>query len=329
MSASRAGGAKARLTEVWLARDEASSPPVRVFALPSTTGSDTSGDVEEVHDAAWTPDGQHLLVTVRLAAIAGGYAPAPRSRLLLVDASSGQLTPPVELMTLPAELVAGSYTWAKDGHWVAFLTEAKTGSQGSGFVALCALDTSAGGAISGFRYVADLGRLSDPARPLPAAAVAWSPVGDGRLLYAAATPKMTVSNPLGLPTTSGGEPGLFVATPAGAALTAEGGTRLGSGTGLISPAWLSTDEMNGANLIALARSEKGNRPLVIRSVDPQSGIPQNLDIALPTMVGGTGSVAARWDLAHGRLLVLARHDNSSSSQLDYWLVQLRADTRED
>jgi hypothetical protein len=154
-------------------------------------------------------------------------------------------------------------------------------------------------------------------------------VGDGRLLYAAATPKMTVSNPLGLPTTSGGEPGLFVATPAGAALTAEGGTRLGSGTGLISPAWLSTDEMNGANLIALARSEKGNRPLVIRSVDPQSGIPQNLDIALPTMVGGTGSVAARWDLAHGRLLVLARHDNSSSSQLDYWLVQLRADTRED
>jgi hypothetical protein len=32
----------------------------------------------------------------------------------------------------------------------------------------------------------------------------------------------------------------------------------------------------------------------------------------------------RWDLAHGRLLVLARHDSSNSGLLDYWLVQLRA-----
>jgi len=126
---------------------------------------------------AWTPDGRHLLVTVRLAAIAGGYAQARRSRVLLVDASSEQLTPPVELMTLPAEVVAGSYTWASDGHWVAFLTQAPTGSGGNVFVALCAIDTSAGGEIAGFRYLADLGRVSDPAGPLPVAAAAWSTLG--------------------------------------------------------------------------------------------------------------------------------------------------------
>jgi hypothetical protein len=143
-------------------------------------------------------------------------------------------------------------------------------------------------------------------------------------VYAAATPKITITNPLGLPTTSGGEPGLFAATPAGPALTAEEGQRLGSPTGLIAPAWSSPDEMAGPSLLALARSDKGNKPLVIRGVDPISGTPQNLDIALPATVGGPGVVTARWDLAHGRLLVLARHNTSSSGLLDYWLVQLRA-----
>ncbi len=62
-------------------------------------------------------------------------------------------------------------------------------------------------------------------------------------MYSAATPKVTVSNPLGLPTTLGGEPGLFVATPAGQGLTAEEGQRLGSVAGLIAPAWPSADEL--------------------------------------------------------------------------------------
>ena len=133
-----------------------------------------------------------------------------------------------------------------------------------------------------------------------------------------------MSNKLGLPTTSGGEPGLFMATPAGHALSAEEGQRLGSATGPIAPAWASRDELNGAVLIALAHSDKGSRPLVIRGIDPVSGTPQNLDIVLPATVGGSGTLAVRWDLAHGRLLVLARHDNSSSGLLDFWLVQLQA-----
>ena len=77
-------------------------------------------------------------------------------------------------------------------------------------------------------------------------------------------------------------------------------------------------------MIALAHSDKGNTPLVIRGIDPVSGTPQNLDIVLPATVGGSGTLAVRWDLAHGRLLVLARHDNSSSGLLDFWLVQLQA-----
>jgi hypothetical protein len=158
---------------------------------------------------------------------------------------------------LPADVVPGSYVWAPDGHWAAFLTQAAARPGGADFVALCAVDTSARGAISGFRYVADLGRVSDASWPLPVAAVAWSATGDGRLVYAAPTPKLTVSNPLGLPTTSGGEPGLFVATPGGRTITAEQGQRLGSATGLIAPAWPADSYQDGSALLALARSDHG------------------------------------------------------------------------
>jgi hypothetical protein len=35
-------------------------------------------------------------------------------------------------------------------------------------------------------------------------------------------------------------------------------------------------------------------------------------------------VAARWDLAHGRALILAHRDGMSAGVYDYWLVQLQA-----
>jgi PEGA domain len=300
-----------------------------VFALSppndiSATGSATNGEVEEVRDVAWTPDSRHLLVIVRLVGVAGGPPSASRSRILLVDAGTadGQQAPPSELPTLPADVVPGSYSWSPDGHWVALLTKATNGSGGTDFTALCALDINAAGDVAGFRYVADLARQSDPASPTPVADVAWSPAGDSRLLYTAPTPKSTVSNPLGLPTTSGGDPGLFAAIPAGPALTAEEGQRLGSATGLFAPAWLDTGDA-AERLIALARSDKGSRPLVIQGVDAVSGTIQNLGIALPTGVGGSAAVAARWDVRHGRLLLLARR-GASSPGLDYWVVQVLA-----
>jgi hypothetical protein len=84
---------------------------------------------------------------------------------------------------------------------VAFLTKAASGNGSAAFTALCALEIDAGGDVSGFRYVADLGKQADSVGTLPVADIAWSPCGDGRLLYTAPTPRFTVSNPLGLPTT--------------------------------------------------------------------------------------------------------------------------------
>jgi len=162
---------------------------------------------------------------------------------------------------------------------------------------------------------------------MPIAAVAWSATGDGRLAYVAPTPKLTVGNPLGLPTTSGGEPGLFVATPGSATTNAEQGQRLGSATGLIAPAWPADSSQGGSGLLALARSDQGNRPLLVRGIDPVTGAARDPDITLPPSVAQSGAVSGRWDVAHGRLLVVARRDNSNPALLDYWLVQLRAEER--
>jgi hypothetical protein len=301
----------------------------RVFALPPPDGrsgdaSASIGQVEEIHDVTWARDSRHLVVIVRLVGVAGGPPSASRSRILLVDAlpADGQQVPPVELLTLPAEIVAGSYSWAPDGDWVAFLTKAASGNGSADFTALCAVEIGAAGDVSGFRYVADLGK-ADSVPTLPVADTAWSPAGDGRLLYTAPTPRFTVSNPLGLPTTSGGAPGLFSAMPAGPALTAEEGQRFGSATGVFAPTWLGTDDDSGQKLIALSRSDKGSKPLVIQGIDAAGGALQNLGIVLPTGVGGAGAVAARWDVRHGRLLLLARPVDSSPG-LDYWMVQVLA-----
>jgi len=285
-----------------------------------------TAEVEEVHDVAWTPDGTHLLVTAQLVSVAGGFPAAPRSRLLLVDAPAGNQDPhalSIALVTLPATVVRGSYTWAPDRHWVAFLTQASGGPGSADFVALCAVDTSGGGAVNGFRYVADLVRQPDPASLLPIASVAWAPIPYGRLVYTAATPKITVTNPLGLPMSSGGDPGLFVAMPAGPALSAEEGQRLGAASGLIAPAWRATADPDGPGLVALSRSQQGSKPLVVRGLNPVDGTDQNLGIELPSTVGASGAVTARWDLAHGRLLIVAHPDGSSAGVLEYWLVQLQ------
>ena len=158
-----------RLDSVWIAGAPTAGMPVRLFALPPLVpaGAQGSGEVEGIRDVTWTPDGHHLLVAVRLLSVSGGYPAAARTRLLLLDASvaGAEPTTPVELVVLPAEVVPGSYSWAPDGHWVAFLSTASEGSGSGSFVALCAVDTSANGAVDGFRYVADLGRQTDSVEP--------------------------------------------------------------------------------------------------------------------------------------------------------------------
>jgi hypothetical protein len=323
-----AARARKQLVEVAVA-DSGGATHGRVFALPppssaSGNAAPSNGEIEEIHDITWSPDSRHLLVVVRLVGVAGGPPPASRSRVLLIDAvpSDDQPRQPVELLTLPAEIVAGSYNWAPTGHWVAFLARAATGNGSAAFTALCALDINAAGDVSGFRYVADLGKQADSAGMLPVADVAWSPVGNGQLLFTAPTPRFTVSNPLGLPTTSGGAPGLFSAMPTAPALTAEEGQRFGSATGLFGPTWIPTDDAGSQRLIAVSRSNNGDKPLAIAGIDPVRGSPQNLGIVLPTGVGGATTAAARWDIRHGRLLILAPRGGSNT--LDYWVVQVQA-----
>ena len=115
---------------------------------------------------------------------------------------------------------------------------------------------------------------------------------------------------------------MFAAMPAGPALTAEEGQRLGSATGLFAPAWLGTGDAD-QRLIAIARSDKGSRPLVIQAVDAARGATENLGIALPAGVGGNGAVAGRWDVRHGQILLLARRGDANPG-LDYWVVQVLA-----
>ncbi len=323
------GKAGKRLAEVVVA-DSHRATRGRVFALPppdsaSVDATVSMGELEEIHDITWTPDSRHLLVVVRLVGAAGGPQPASRSRVLLVDASpsDAEQLPPVELLTIPADITSGSYTWAPDGRWVAFLTRAGSGYASSDFTALCALDISAAGDFSGFRYIADLGKQATSTGTLSVADLAWSPTGDGHLLYTAPTPRFTVSNPLGLPTSSGGAPGLFWAIPAAPALTAEEGQRFGSATGLFGAAWIPTDDVGGQNLIALTRSNNGAKPLVIEAIDAAEGTPQNLGIMLAPGVGGSAAAAARWDVLHGRLLLVAPRADSSTG-LDYWVVQVLA-----
>lgn len=327
------GKAGKRLAEVVVA-DSIGATRGRVFALPppdNASGDATVsiGELEEIHDITWAPDGRHLLVVVRLIGGAGGPPRASRSRVLLVDASpaDAQQLAPVELLTLPADIVSASYTWAPDGHWVAFLTRAGSGYTSSNFTALCALDISAAGDVSGFRYIADLGKQASSAGTLSVADLAWSPTGDGHLLYTAPTPRLTVTNPLGLPTSSGGAPGLFWAIPAAPALTAEEGQRFGSATGLFGVAWIATDDVGGQRLIALARSNNGAKPLVIEALVAAEGTPQNLGIMLAPGVGGSAAAAARWDVRHGRLLLVAPRADSSTG-LDYWVVQVLAQGRQ-
>jgi hypothetical protein len=271
--------------------------------------------VERLMDLAWAPDGHSLLVATQLGDSTGG-GPS-RSRLLLLDGQPrGQEAtspPPVELITLPAEVVPGSYSWAPDGHWVAFLVRASSAPGGKGLLSLVALDIGTGS----FRYLADLGRAGQPTDPLPVAPVARQPAGaDGageRLVYVAPVPGATSSGASGLfgllSAAAPAEPpsGLFTATPAAPDLAPEERRRLGTTTGVLGPVWRGSGSgRTGASLLGLARTDQGGQ-LALRGIDPASGRVQDLGMGLPAEVAPrAAAVAVRWDAVDGRALVLAR-----------------------
>ena len=100
---------------------------------------------------------------------------APRTVVSWLAADQGD---PQPLVSLPDEVVAGSYSWSPDGGWVTFL------ATGSGHTSLCLVGVPNGD----FRYLGDVnsGGLS---HPLPVSPVSWAADGS-ELLYSAAASRL-------------------------------------------------------------------------------------------------------------------------------------------
>jgi hypothetical protein len=267
-----------RLTETWVGGGPMRAH--RAFALPSGAAD------ERFVDLAWAPDGQHVLAVSRLVATGGGQ----RSRLLLLDPGGGDAR---DLVTLPSDVVPGSYAWSPDDGEVALL--ARVGQ----LTSLCTIVLATGE----FRYLADLGR--DDASPLPFAPIAWAPDGR-RLVYAAPTDERSRFGGW----LFGSKPGtgLFTGVRERAATQ-----RLGRAEGQ-SPGWRAD-----GSLVTLARP-KSDRPLVLRVVSPDGA---TADIAeLP--VNAAAVYAARWDLERAQAIVAVRGAAGfGATQPDFWLVRFR------
>src|SRR5206468_239587 len=123
-----------RLDEVWIATQDQGQSLRRVFQLPPPERGSGYGTppVEQLADLAWAPDGRRLLVATRI----GDGVSVSRARLLVLDTDN--VDDPRELITMPAEPVAGSYSWSVDGSWVAFAAHAVGAPAGKGLVTLVA-----------------------------------------------------------------------------------------------------------------------------------------------------------------------------------------------
>ncbi|MCX6022685.1 MAG: PEGA domain-containing protein [Chloroflexi bacterium] len=144
--------------EVWLS-GATGEQGVRLFMLPSGASD------ERLQDLAWAPDGEHLLLVSKQRLTGGGG----RTRLRSIDTVRGETR---DLLTLPSDVLPGSFVWSSDGAQVAFLTLAGQ------VTSLCLLRIT----TRDFHYLADLSR--DGTSPLPFPPLAWSPDSQ-RLVYTA------------------------------------------------------------------------------------------------------------------------------------------------
>jgi hypothetical protein len=303
---------------VWLTTRDSSAPPRKLFELPRAAGSSGTA-TERLVDLVWTPDSAHLAAITRL-----DGNPA-RSRVFLIDiAISGESADSPaepELLLLPAETLPASASPDPTGRWLAFLAHSTTTSSAANGLTLCVLELRPGG---DFRDVADLG--SDQRRPTTAP-VAWGPPG--------ATSQLAFVKPVPGPSLSGGgffdlfgalrapapASGLFVSDLDAASVQASQPQRLGKLTGVVAPVW-----RQDGTLLSFIRQNDG--ALALRTIIPGSATD---DPGTPLPIGaiqGTG-LAARWDTAHGRVLLLSRPTTTTSSTagvapLQAWLVSYTA-----
>lgn len=333
-----AQGAPRRLDSVWVGElGDRADPGTAVFRLdpPAQTLLGTVAQ-EELAAIAWLPDSRHLLVASRFGDPAAG-GPI-RTRLLVVDAG-GEGDDAIdaeafELIVVPADVLLSSAVWSPDGRHVAVLLRAPAAPGAKRLVGLGVIDVGRS-LRQAFQYVVDLGPEDGAAGRLAVAPVAWEPCSPGgscgleeRLVYAAPVPNARGSSgsPLGLlglgPALSATPGGVFVSTVSSPSLATGDAPRLGSATGMVGVAWRSTTSgVEGAPLLGIARD--ANKPLALHAIDPISGRVQDLGVQLaPEVAAGASGVAVRWDVPHGRALVLARSANRASGAegLDAWLV---------
>ncbi len=280
-----------RLDEVWVAAAQREAAPRLVFRLV--------GAGERLVDLSWSPDAEHLLVITRQTLSLGGE----QTRFLWLALSGGE---PRELLTLPGQVVPGSYTWEPNGHAAAFLARPGSGPQ----TAVCVLEPE----TSAFRYLGDLVPDGSASAAPAAAPVAWDAAGIA--LYAASAAPLAKEDaplfglrPMGGPRTV---LGLFRArSPAGT-----DDERLPGGDGATGLAI-----RDDGTILGLSRP-KSDGPVVLRGIDPTGSQAEDLaELAVPPSSSGA-SLAARWDLEHAQLLLaLPGGSLTATAPADYWLVR--------
>jgi len=234
---------------------------------------------ERLLDVNWAPTGQAVLLLSKRP-VAGGA----RFHLRFV-ATSGEAR---DLVDLPAQPVAGSWIWSRDGHAVAFLVHSQT-------TALVTLDLTS----DELRYLDDLRGDALPSSGAMAPAT-WQP--SGWLLYAA-----PASNN-GTGSTSNSSPVLFSVAP---------GRTDAHRVGDLAPVFAPAERDDGV-LLTLARAE--NDVLVLRPVDPSGHVlaEQRLGVSV------SGAYSARWDLAHDQLLIVRA---SAGNGIEVMLMRFAAEDR--
>jgi hypothetical protein len=305
---------------VWIRSVGSAQDGRQVFAVNQARGAPPSTTDEHITDLVWTPDGQHLVVISRTES-----TPA-RSRLTLVDLTAmdtpgGGSHEATDIMIVPAEVLPGSATPDPSGQWLAFLARATTTSNTGSAVTLCVVELRPGGS---FRDIADVGSV----QPLPAVApLAWAPADlshpSAQLAYVAPVPAPAANSSVSpLDVFSALRPaappsGLFVVDIDSTAPGAGQPRRVGTITGTAAPVW-----RDASTLLSFGRRDDGS--LLLRSIDPSSGVAHDTGAEFPPGTAQGTGLGARWDVAHGRALLVTRGSTgtpeSSTPDLQSWLV---------
>jgi hypothetical protein len=268
-------GAGGRLTEVWVT-DRNGDSGQRRYVLPPNTAA------ERLVDLAWAPDSTQLLLVSEQHPQGSGV----RQRLQWLNLATA---PPAtrELLTLPGQVVPGSYLWNTAGDRLALLVRADNRTT----LGLLGRDGQY------FRSLADVPVAGVPPAFSP---LAWLPK-EGGVVYAAAAPGRQAAV---WPTFASPAPDLLVDD-----LTAGGSRRL-PGTGGWGPGW-----RDDGFALALTRPKR-NGPLTVQAFDLTT------DTAAQTL--GTLALPAdrvagvRWDMPHGQALVAIA--SATGGPPDLWLV---------